>query len=294
MDKHIFDTTLQKAYMKLMYLPLYREIEDEDLFVMGDIHGDLNSLEFGLRLRKKLGCKYLVMLGDYVDRGSQSIACILRIAELIIEDPYFIPLRGNHEDESIFSKYGYSKELNENDINIHTSKSLFSKLPLIVESENIILMHGFIDKDLKGIETIKALPNSSSFKKMNSQSMRENYNEVLQIIWNDPDENIPGYQDNIRGYGTYTIGKDIVDRFFQIYDKKLIIRSHTFIKKGFEFLMNDRVLNLFSADEYYDSVPHFAYIHDGQVEVYKYGAKKKGRGIFGKKKYVPILLKKYK
>ena len=71
--------------------------------VVGDIHGNLESL---VRCVSFFKSKYnqdpatrILFLGDYVDRGRNSIECLETILELKLHYPYNVfLLRGNHED----------------------------------------------------------------------------------------------------------------------------------------------------------------------------------------------------
>ena len=70
-------------------------------FAIGDIHGDLHSLNTLLgRLPFIAPDDTLVFLGDYVDRGPDSRGVIERIRALSTQTPVrVVALRGNHEDE---------------------------------------------------------------------------------------------------------------------------------------------------------------------------------------------------
>ena len=70
----------------------------EEVYVIGDIHGNLSSL---LKLYKIIIDKTpnkVLFLGDIVDRGPKQIECLIFILALKILDPLkFYILRGNHE-----------------------------------------------------------------------------------------------------------------------------------------------------------------------------------------------------
>ena len=68
-------------------------------FVIGDIHGDLRSLEAVLGQLPVRDDDTVVFLGDYVDRGPDSRGVIERVRRFVREFPgKTVTLRGNHED----------------------------------------------------------------------------------------------------------------------------------------------------------------------------------------------------
>jgi len=69
-------------------------------FAIGDIHGDLASLDTLLtRLPKLTSDDTIVFLGDFVDRGPDSAGVVARVREIMKTSvAHVIALRGNHED----------------------------------------------------------------------------------------------------------------------------------------------------------------------------------------------------
>ncbi len=74
--------------------------ETDRVFIVGDLHGDLATLERVLETWDSER-DLLVLLGDYGDRGKKGIEVIQRVNQLLDEHPLrVVALQGNHEDFS--------------------------------------------------------------------------------------------------------------------------------------------------------------------------------------------------
>lgn len=72
------------------------------IFVVGDIHGCLDPLSLALQARGfSVKEDLLVSVGDLIDRGKDSVACLA-----LIEQPWFAAVRGNHEQMAIDAIHG--------------------------------------------------------------------------------------------------------------------------------------------------------------------------------------------
>ena len=127
--------------------------------ICGDIHGQYYDL---LRLFEYGGfppeANYL-FLGDYVDRGKQSLEtiCLLLAYKIRYPENFFI-LRGNHECASINRIYGFYDECKRR-YNIKLWKTFtdcFNCLPIAaIIDEKIFTMHGGLSPDLNSMEQIR-------------------------------------------------------------------------------------------------------------------------------------------
>ena len=65
---------------------------DEEIYVIGDIHGNLNSLTKLMEEITRNNPKHVIFLGDIVDRGPKQLECLLIVLSLKILEPerYFL------------------------------------------------------------------------------------------------------------------------------------------------------------------------------------------------------------
>lgn len=78
--------------------------------IVGDIHGNIKSLLFCINkfLSSENKDKSIIFLGDYVDRGKNSLECITLLFKLKTMFPKNVfLLRGNHEFQEINGVYGF-------------------------------------------------------------------------------------------------------------------------------------------------------------------------------------------
>lgn len=141
-----------------MSQPILLDLE-APIKICGDIHGQYYDL---LRLFEYGGfppeSNYLFM-GDYVDRGKQSLEtiCLLLAYKIKYPENFFI-LRGNHECASINRIYGFYDECKRR-YNIKLWKTFtdcFNCLPIAaLVDEKIFCMHGGLSPDLQSFEQIR-------------------------------------------------------------------------------------------------------------------------------------------
>lgn len=216
------------------------------VIVCGDIHGQYFDL---IRLFKKGGCppksNYL-FLGDYVDRGHNSIEviCLLFAFKIKFKNNFFI-LRGNHESRSINQVYGFLQECKERFKNGAKIWKLFNNIfdwmPIsgLIE-DRILCMHGGISPHLKNIQDINKIQRPVDIP---------DEGIMCDILWSDPEKLISGWKDSDRGV-SYIFGKDVLDKFVEHHDLDLVCRAHQVVEDGYEFFANRKLVTIFSAPNY--------------------------------------------
>lgn len=223
--------------------PILLELE-APLKICGDVHGQYYDL---LRLFEYGGfppeSNYL-FLGDYVDRGKQSLEtiCLLLCYKIKFPENFFL-LRGNHECASINRIYGFYDECKRR-YNIKLWKTFtdcFNCLPLAaIIDEKIFCCHGGLSPDLESMEQIRRIMRPTDVP---DQGL------LCDLLWSDPDKEVQGWGENDRGV-SYTFGAEVVAKFLYKHDLDLVCRAHQVVEDGYEFFAKRQLVTLFSAPNY--------------------------------------------
>ena len=223
--------------------PVLLELE-APIKICGDIHGQfydlLRILEFG---GYPPDSNYL-FLGDYVDRGKQSLETICLLLAYKIKYPEnFFMTRGNHECSSINRIYGFYDECKKRfSIKLwKTFTECFNCLPVAaILDDKIICMHGGLGPDLDSVDKIKNIMRPTDVPEKGL---------LCDLLWSDPDETSNGFGNNDRGVSVVFNGK-MVQNFLKNNDLDLICRAHQVVEEGFEFFADRQLVTVFSAPNY--------------------------------------------
>ncbi|OON19032.1 Ser/Thr phosphatase family protein, partial [Opisthorchis viverrini] len=251
----------------LMSQPVLLELEGP-LKVCGDVHGQFRDL---LRLFDLCGSpettNYL-FLGDYVDRGKQSLETICLLFAYKVKYPTtFFLLRGNHECQAITRIYGFFDECKRR-FNVKLWKcflDVFNCLPVAAVIENqIFCCHGgispeFLKQDIANLEDLK-----QKIRSIPRPAEVPEDGVVCDLLWADPlnpelldneTEEVPqifqetGFAPNERGV-SYVFSPEVVDRFLTRFGLDLMVRAHQVVEDGYEFFANRSFVTIFSAPNY--------------------------------------------
>ncbi|KAH9956276.1 calcineurin-like phosphoesterase [Russula dissimulans] len=214
--------------------------------ICGDIHGQYFDL---LRLFELGGFppeENYLFLGDYVDRGKQSLETICLLLAYKIKYPRnFFLLRGNHECASVNRTYGFYDECKRrHNIRLwRTFTDCFNCMPVaaIIEGK-IFAMHGGLSPELRSMSQIRSLPRPTDVPEAGL---------LCDLLWSDPNESVgaTGWLGNIRGV-SFTFGTDVVSEFCEEHDLDLICRGHEVVEDGYEFFADRQLVTIFSAPLY--------------------------------------------
>ena len=215
--------------------PLFKKEEaviylnDKKTLIAADIHGDADALDFILEFAEKTKVESFIFLGDYVDKGPDSIRVLNTLFKLKCSRPKnVILLRGNHETKDVNSHYEFRTAL-KNEPEIHESaNAVFEHMPIaVVLNKNIFCVHGGISG--KKDETLSDISKKTS----------------LYYIWNDPgSEN--GLTPSLRGGRLSRFGPDVAAEFMKRNNLKIIIRGHSSLETGVRFWFDRTLISLYS------------------------------------------------
>lgn len=231
--------------------------------VCGDIHGQYYDL---LKLFEVGGdpesTPYL-FLGDYVDRGSFSIECLLYLYSLKLNYPdHFWLLRGNHECKHLTSYFTFKSEcLHKYSLKVYESCcQSFNTLPLAaVMNGQYFCVHGGISPELQTVEDVNRI---NRFREIPSRGL------MCDLLWADPIETYDEDADdlstdsfvpnNVRGC-SFAFTYQASCEFLQRTGLLSIIRAHEAQDAGYRMYKNTKtlgfpsLLTLFSAPNYLDT-----------------------------------------
>jgi len=235
-------------------------VSGTQIMIVGDVHGNIQALDFLLAMNENFSCDAIVFLGDYVDRGSDSVSVLCRLLEWKMGIPEnVILLRGNHESREMNLRYGFYRELDFDDELLSLAQAAFSEMPIAaVVNNDVFCVHGGIP----GAINIGDISKENAF----------------EFMWNDPSK-VKGITPSDRGMGPKCFGNDVFSDFMQLNGLSLMVRGHSSIIEGYRWWFDNRLLSLFSAPGYcgYPNTGAFVLLKHGNVIIYQFGPDRSGQ-----------------
>ncbi|KAF1982589.1 serine/threonine-protein phosphatase PP-Z [Aulographum hederae CBS 113979] len=212
--------------------------------IVGDIHGQYTDL---IRMFEMCGFPpnaNFLFLGDYVDRGKQSLETILLLLCYKLKFPEnFFLLRGNHECANVTRVYGFYDECKRR-TNIKIWKAFvdtFNTLPIAaIVANKIFCVHGGLSPSLEKMDDIREIARPTDVP---------DYGLLNDLLWSDPAEMENDWESNERGV-SYCFGKKVIMEFLQNHDFDLVCRAHMVVEDGYEFFQDRVLVTVFSAPNY--------------------------------------------
>ena len=266
--------------------------------VFGDVHGNLSDLLSyeGLWwpwLQVEVGAR-LVFLGDFVDRGRQSLETLLYLLALKVLWPSRVTLlRGNHETRAMQAKYGFlaecERKLTHSGGRVHAAQMgwrainacVCDCLPICgLVDESLFSCHGGIPLTEQRIAHLVTMP-------VPLVSPDEQFRPAMEILWSDPVEEqvmqqmrhmITGSADSTtteqrsflpnvkRSTGNF-FDEHAVSRFNQVNGTSHVLRAHEQQSRGFKLSLGGSVVTVFSSSDYekHGNTAALLLIQDGDI-----------------------------
>lgn len=224
--------------------------EDKKVYVIGDIHGNLETLVKLIELIEEQNPELVIFLGDIVDRGLKQLECLLIVLTLKILNPQkFYLLRGNHETLEMNKYYGFFQDFMhkfKDSIKFNEILTVYDVLPIcVLINRTILCLHGGIPQDTEILTKLKGYKTKDMTRIYKSISKG-----VFQIMWNDPKSELQGFVNSFRGSGIFFFGEEVFNDFMRINNLEYLIRAHECFPEGYRWFFNKKLLSIFSSANY--------------------------------------------
>ncbi|TIC07361.1 Metallo-dependent phosphatase [Wallemia mellicola] len=205
--------------------------------VCGDIHGQFWDLLELLRVGGDCRDTNYIFMGDFVDRGHQSLESFTLLMALKARYPDRITLlRGNHESRQITQVYGFyvlTESLDECQQKYGNASvwkaccQVFdylnlaaAKWPKIVDGK-ILCVHGGLSPDVRTLDQIRVIARAQEIP---------HDGPFCDLMWSDPDD-VEHWSISPRGAG-WLFGSKVTKEFNHINGLDMIARAHQLIQEG--------------------------------------------------------------
>lgn len=201
--------------------------------ICGDVHGQLPDLVELFRVGGDLPATRYLFLGNYVDRGRESVQTFCLLLALKIKWKECITLlRGNHECTHISRIYGLYDECRKHYGRTSTWRCLtevFNYLPVAAVVEGTIFcVHSGLSMHMNSLDDIRAIDRICDI---------EDTDLLRDLLWTEPSDE-RGW--NLFGRGDITFGpvlevhmQDITRKFLHANELKRMYRGHQLVSDGY-------------------------------------------------------------
>jgi diadenosine tetraphosphatase ApaH/serine/threonine PP2A family protein phosphatase len=213
--------------------------------ICGDIHGQFYDLLELIRISGDLPGTNYIFMGDFVDRGHNSVETFQYLLCLKAMYPDSVTLlRGNHESRQITQVYGFYEECvrkygNANPWKYCVEVFDFLDLAALVDGK-VFCVHGGLSPALKSIDQMQVIERVQEIP---------HQGPYCDLMWSDP-EDITDWAISPRGAG-YLFGSKATKQFNYINNLSLICRAHQLVMEGYKYHFPEKSLvTVWSAPNY--------------------------------------------
>lgn len=213
--------------------------------VCGDIHGQFHDLMKLFQTGGQVPETNYIFMGDFVDRGYNSLEVFTILLLLKARYPAHITLlRGNHESRQLTQVYGFYDECqrkcgNANAWRYCTDVFDYLTLSAIIDG-TVLCVHGGLSPDIRTIDQIRVI-------ERNCEIPHEG--PFCDLMWSDPEE-IETWAVSPRGAG-WLFGSRVTTEFNHINNLDLVCRAHQLVQEGLKYMFQDKgLVTVWSAPNY--------------------------------------------
>jgi len=217
------------------------------VMICGDIHGQFYDLQELFRIGGAVPTTNYVFMGDFVDRGLNSVETFVLLLVLKARYPANVTLlRGNHESRGITQVYGFFEEIMQKYGNSSVWKyftSVFDYLSVAaVVDGRVLCVHGGLSPDIVTIDQIRTIDRVQEIP---------HEGPFCDLMWSDPEDiHDETWLVSPRGAG-YLFGARVVSEFAHCNGLELLCRAHQLVQEGFRYhFPSKNLVTVWSAPNY--------------------------------------------
>jgi len=213
--------------------------------VCGDIHGQFYDLLELFKVGEEVPTTSYVFMGDFVDRGYNSVETFTILMLLKARYPANITLlRGNHESRQITQVYGFYEECQRKYGNANAWKyctEVFDYLNVAaVIDGRVLCVHGGLSPDIITLDHMRLIDRKQEIPHEGA---------FCDLMWSDP-EDIEDWSVSPRGAG-WLFGSRVTAEFCDMNGLELVCRAHQLVQEGFKYMFpQQNLVTVWSAPNY--------------------------------------------